>query len=76
MGGICSRCGVEERSIQCFGWKVEGMRQFGRPRRRWEYNIKMDLQEVLCGGRKWIDLAQDRDKWQSLVNAVMKLRVL
>jgi transposase len=44
----------------------------GRPRRRWEDNIKTDLQEV---GHKWIDLAQDRDKWRALVNAVINLRV-
>jgi len=47
----------------------------GRPRRRWEDNIQMDLQEVACGGMDWIELAQDRDKWRALVNAVMNLRV-
>ena len=47
----------------------------GRPGRRWEDNIKMDLQEMGCGGTDWIELAQDRDRWQALVNAVMKLRV-
>ena len=51
------------------------MRPLGRPRRRWEDNIKMDLQEVGCGGMDWIELAQDRDRWRALVNAVMKLRV-
>ena len=56
-------------------WKPEGKRQLGRSRRRWEDNIKMDLQEVGCGGVDWIELAQDRDKWRALVNAVMKLRV-
>jgi hypothetical protein len=50
-------------------------RQLGRPRRRWEYNIKVDLQEVGCRNKNWIKLAQNRDKWQALVNAVMKLRV-
>jgi hypothetical protein len=55
--------------------KSEGKRLFGRPRRRWEDNIKMDLQEVGCGGMDWIDLAQSRDRWRSLVNAVMNLRV-
>ena len=45
------------------------------PRRRWENNIKMDLQEVGCRGMDWIELAQDRDRWRALVNAVMNLRV-
>ena len=53
----------------------EGKRQPGRPTRKWENTIKMDLQEVECKGMNWIDLAQDRDIWQALVNAVMNLRV-
>jgi len=55
--------------------KTEGKRLLGRPRRRWEDNIKMDLQEVGCGGMDWIELAEDRDTWRSLVNAVMNIRV-
>ena len=55
--------------------KSEGKRPLGRPRRRWEDNIKMDLQEVGCGGMDWIKLAEDRDRWQALVSAVMNLRV-
>ena len=53
----------------------EGKRPLGRPRRRWEDNIKMDLQEVGCGGMDWIELAQDRGKWRAVVNAAMNLRV-
>ena len=56
-------------------WKPEGKRPLGRPRRRWEDNIKMDLQEVGCGGMDWIELAQDRYIWRAVVNAVMNLRV-
>jgi hypothetical protein len=55
--------------------KTLGKSSFGRPRRRWEDNIKMDLQEVECGSMDWIDLAQDRDRWWDLVNVVMNLRV-
>jgi hypothetical protein len=56
--------------------KPEGRRPLGRPRRRWEDNIKMDLRKVGWGGGiDWIDLAQDRDRWRALVNAVMNLRV-
>jgi hypothetical protein len=53
----------------------EGRRPLGRPRRRWEDNIKMDLREVGWEGMDWINLAQDRDRWRALVNAVMNLRV-
>jgi len=56
--------------------KPEGKRQLGRPRLRWEDNIKMDLQVVGCGGMYWIDLAQDRYRWWALVNAVMNLQIL
>ena len=54
--------------------KHEGMRPLERTNRRWEYNIKIDLQEVGCGDLDWIRLAEDRDKWRTLVNAVMNLR--
>ena len=55
--------------------KPEGKRPLGRPRRKWEDNIKMDLQEVGCGGMDWIELAQDRDRWRALVSTVMNIRV-
>jgi hypothetical protein len=68
MGG--SRC-----VYRVLVWKSEGKRLLGRSRSRWEDNIKMDLQEVRCGGMEWTDLVQDMDRWRALVNAVMKLRV-
>jgi len=55
--------------------KPEGNKPHETPRRRWEDNIKMDLQEVGCEGIEWIELAQDRDRWRALLNAVMNLRV-
>ena len=75
MGGACSTYGGKERCVQGFGWKPEEMRPLGRPRLRWDDNINMGLQEVGCGGMDWIDLAQDRDSWRALGNAVMNLRV-
>jgi len=55
--------------------KPEGKRPLARPRRRWEDNIKMDLQEVGCGCMDWIKLVQDRDRWRARVNTVLNLRV-
>jgi hypothetical protein len=55
--------------------KPEGKRPLGRPRHKWEDNIKIDLQEVACGGMDWIKLAQDRDRWRALVNGVTNLQV-
>ena len=55
--------------------KPEGRRPLGRPRPRWEDNIRTDLREVGCGCVDWMELAQDRDRWRALVSAVMNLRV-
>jgi hypothetical protein len=66
----------EERNIyRVLVGKSEGKRPLGRPRHRWEDNIKMNLQEVGCGGMDWIKLAQDRDRWRAVVNVVMNIQV-
>jgi len=73
--GHVARMGERRGVYRVLVGKPEGKRPLGRPRRRWEDNIKMNLQEVGCGGMDWIELAQDRDRWRTLVNAVMNLRV-
>ena len=66
----------ERRGIyRVFLGKPEGKRPLGRHRHRWENNIKIDLQEMGCGGMDWIKLAEDRDRWQAPVNMVMNLQV-
>jgi hypothetical protein len=66
----------EERGVyRVLVGKPEGKRPLGRPRLRCVYNIRMDLQEEGCGQADWIGLAQDRDRWRTLVSAVMNLRV-
>jgi hypothetical protein len=65
-----------ERSVyRVLVGKPEGKTQLGRARYRWEDNIRMDLLNVRCGGTDWIGLAQDTDRWQAILNAVLNLRV-
>jgi hypothetical protein len=73
--GHVARMGEGRGVYRVLVGKTDGKIPLGRPRRRWEDNIKMDLQEVGCGGMDWIELAQDRYRWRALVNAVMNLRV-
>jgi hypothetical protein len=73
--GHVARMGVERGVHKVLVGKSEGKRPLGRPRRRWEDNIKMDFQEVIGGRGDWIDLAQDRDRWRALVSTVRDFRV-
>ena len=73
--GHVERMGERRGVVRVLVGKSEGNRRLGRPKRRWEDNIKMDLQEVGYRGMDWIELAQDRDRWRALVTAVMNLRV-
>ena len=73
--GHVARMGEERGVYRVLVGEPEGKRPLGRPRRRWVDNIRMDLQEVGCGYVDWIGLAQDRDRWRTLVSAVMNLRV-
>jgi hypothetical protein len=75
MGGACS-AGAEERGVyRVLVGKPEGKSSLGRPRRRWEGNIKMNLQDVGCGDMDWIGLAKVTDSLRAVVNAVMNFRV-
>jgi len=76
MGGTCSAFGERRDVYRVLVGKPEGKRTLGRPRRRWEDNINMNLHEVGCGVMDWFELSQDRDRWRTLVNAVMNIRVL
>jgi len=73
--GHVTRMGEERGAYRVLVRKTEGKRPLGRPRRRWVNDIRMDLQEVGCGYMDWIGLAQYRDRWRTLVSAVMNLRV-
>ena len=75
MGWACGAYGWGEGAYRVLVGKPEGKRPLGRPRRRWVDKIRMDRQEVGCGYVDWIGLAQDRDRWRTLVSAVMNLRV-
>ena len=73
MGGACGAYGGRDVQRVLIG-KPEGKRPLGRPRRRWEDNIKLDLQEVRGSCGDWMELAQDRDRWRALVSTVRNLR--
>jgi hypothetical protein len=68
--------GEERKVFKVLVGKPEGKRPLGRPRRRWEDGVRMDLREIGLGGVDWIRLAQDWDRWRAVVSAVMNLRVL
>jgi len=75
MDGACSTYWKRRSVYRVLLGNPEGKSPLGKPRRRWKNNINMDLHEMGCGGMDWIELAQDRDRWRALVNAVMNLRV-
>jgi hypothetical protein len=75
MGRACSTNGAKRNAYRILVGNPEQKRPLGRPRHRWVENIKMDLREIGWDGMDWNHLAQDRDQWRALVNAVMNLRV-
>ena len=74
VAGHVGRMGERSGVYRVLVGKPEGKRPLARPRRKWDDNIKMDLQEVGCGGMNWMELAQGRKRWRALMNAVMNLR--
>jgi hypothetical protein len=76
LAGHVARMGEERNVYKVLVGKPEGKRPLGRPRRKWEDGIRMDLRETGLGGVDWIRLSQDRDRWRAVVRAVMNLRVL
>jgi hypothetical protein len=73
--GHVARMGKKRNAYRILVGKPEGKSPLGRPRHRWEDNIRIDPREIRWGGMDWIDLVQDRDQWRALVNTVMNLRV-
>jgi hypothetical protein len=76
MGRSCRTNGEKRNAYSILVGKPEGKRPLGRPSYSWVDNIKMDLTEIRCGCKDWIDVAQDSDQWRALVNTVLNLRVL
>jgi hypothetical protein len=76
LAGLVARMGEERKVYKFLVGKPGGKRPLGRPRRRWEDGIRMDVRVIGFGGVDWIRLAQDKDRWRAVVSAVMNLRVL
>jgi hypothetical protein len=76
VGGACGTRGRGDKIYKVLVGNPEGRRPLGRPRRRWEDGIRIDIREIGLGGVDWIRLSQDRDRWRAVVSAVMNLRVL
>ena len=75
MGRTCSQNGGRWECFQILTGKPTGKRLLGRPRRRWEDNIRMDLEEIGINAGNWVDSTQDRNYWRALLNAALNLRV-
>jgi hypothetical protein len=75
MGKSCSQNEEGRSAVNILVSKPTGKRPLGRPRRRWEDNIRMDLKEIGINTKNWVDSAQDKDYWRAVVNAALNLRV-